>query len=83
MGGFSNQSVFDGATVKFPVFSIFYGSRKMGRIDSCKEMMGLREYRFSSHLLALVSCWVRAHFMKQFLMTDLQSDLQRSHCSSW
>lgn len=70
MGGFSNQSVFDGATVKFPVFSIFYGSRKMGRIDSCKEMMGLREYRFSSHLLALVSCWVRVSSFHEAIPDD-------------
>lgn len=41
--------------------SIFYGGGKMGRIDFCEGMMGLRDYRFNFHLLVTVSCWVSSY----------------------
>lgn len=48
MGRFSHQPVLAGATVNFCV-CLFYGGRKMGRIDSGKEMMDLRDWRFRCH----------------------------------
>lgn len=64
MGRFSHQPVLAGATVNFCV-CLFYGGRKMGRIDSGKEMMDLRDWRFRCHFLAPVSHWMRVSSFHQ------------------